>query len=142
MSDLLSLQLTFGFDVIIFLNFQSILFLMMHQRKIKLISTNLSLLSPLLQNSRFALSCVDVDSDDRMKACKSSKNENNVKFDFDPKSKLGPRRWDEIDVKRSDYFQWIGKSKNQCDGRKQSPIDVEPNDKCKDDHKVLLEHNM
>ena len=45
-------------------------------------------------------------------------------FNYDPYSKWGPDRWDNIKVKKSEYFDFTKVKKNQYDGRSQSPINT------------------
>ena len=55
-------------------------------------------------------------------------------FNYDPYSKWGPDRWDDIKVKKSEYFDFTKVKKNQCDGKKQSPINIRKTKSCQDDH--------
>lgn len=55
-------------------------------------------------------------------------------FNYDPYSKWGPERWDNIKIKKSEYFDFTKVKKNQCDGKKQSPINIRKTKSCQDDH--------
>jgi len=57
-------------------------------------------------------------------------------FSYDRYSKLGPSKWEDIDFKDSEYFEWIQDRRNDCDGKYQSPVDIDPNNSCPDDHKI------
>jgi len=57
-------------------------------------------------------------------------------FDYKEDSAYGPDEWDEVDVSDSEYFAYFEKYDNECNGPEQSPIDVDPNVSCPDDHKI------
>jgi len=62
-------------------------------------------------------------------------------FDYNPDSPYGPSHWDKVQIEITDtahlfskpYFESMD---NECDGKKQSPLDLVQNYKCLDDHKV------
>lgn len=57
-------------------------------------------------------------------------------FDYKKDSPYGPEEWSDVDVSDSEYFNFFEKFDNECNGPEQSPIDVEPNMQCPDDHKI------
>lgn len=65
-----------------------------------------------------------------------------VEFNYDPSSKLGPKHWDKVDVTNSEYFDYIPYQKSQCGGKKQSPVDLVPNEDCTDDHQFWLNRGI
>ena len=84
-------------------------------------------------------------------------------FDYNPYSKFGPERWyvlfdcyfkliyshhtmkismklyrDNIKIRKSEYFDFTKVKKNQCDGKKQSPINIRKTKSCQDDHRTYM----
>ena len=60
-----------------------------------------------------------------------------AKFNYNPNSNIGPPKWANVDTSKSEYHAYFGNQKeNTCDGNMQSPVKVEANDKCKDDHRL------
>jgi len=59
-------------------------------------------------------------------------------WDYNPSGQRGPKKWDDVNVKDSEYFKWLKRRKNQCDDDdNQSPINVTPSSSCRDDHEVF-----
>ena len=48
----------------------------------------------------------------------TSKAKSSGYFNYDPYSKWGPERWDDIKIKNSDYFDFTKVKKNQCREKK------------------------
>ena len=62
-----------------------------------------------------------------------------VKFNYNPNSKIGPQNWHKIDTRNSEYIGLFGRqTKNTCNERMQSPVNIKPDIKCQDDHRLYF----
>ena len=61
---------------------------------------------------------------------------NKIRFNFNPNSNIGPNNWARIDTSKSEYNDYFNQKKNTCDGNMQSPVNIEPQTQCQDDHRL------